>query len=114
MSFNFNFSIELFPAIIKSPVVYPGVKNNRIVFICQITSEDRGNHSNFEVTWYEGTPVRKIAQTNILTGSERVATLQNSNRYPNDPLFYLGTTVSLLEQSCAEIYTAEFTTDLEF
>ena len=92
-----NSSVENFPIITKAPVIYPGVKNNRIQFICQFASDDKGNDSIFEVTWYEGTPVRKIAQTNILKGQERVATLQNTNRYPNDPLFFLGTTVGLVK-----------------
>lgn len=85
--------LESFPFITKRPSVYPGVKNKRIQFICEFESEDKEPHSAFEITWYEGTPVRQIAQTDILTGKQRIVTLQNTNTYPDDPLFYLGTTV---------------------
>ena len=77
------------------PIVSPGVKNNRLEFKCEFKSDDKEAHSVFEVTWYEGTPVRKFSTAQILKGDQRVATIRNTNKYPDDPIFYLGTTVSL-------------------
>ena len=93
-----RFSLENFPTIDKGPSVYPAAKNNRIMFLCEFKSEDNSKHSEFEVTWYQGTPARQLKKMTILTGAERVATIQNTNQYPNDPLFFLGTTVIILHK----------------
>ena len=71
-----------------------GVKNNRIEFKCEFKSDEKDNSANFEVTWYEGTPLKKINHMTILKGTKRVATLQNNHKFPGEPLFRLGTMVS--------------------
>ncbi len=86
---------ESFPLIKDDPIVTPGVKNNRLMFECKFKSDDKDQHSIFEVTWYQGSPAVKIGE-GIFKGSERIATLQNTNKYPNNPTFYLGSTVSHL------------------
>eukprot|EP00794_Sanderia_malayensis_P012364 gene12364-13634_t len=83
-----------FPLVTSNPVVTPATHNNRLQFRCEFKSDDKDQHSVFEVTWYQGAPSINIGDVTILKGNSRIATIQNTNKYPNDPTFYLGQTIS--------------------
>ena len=66
--------------------------NKVIAFTCKFEAEKNEESARFEVTWFEGMPVKKINKTNILKGLERNTTLQKG--IGAGSLFSLGTTVS--------------------
>ena len=68
------------------------MKNNKIAFKCEFETEKDEEAARFEVTWFEASPLRQINETQILSGLERNATLQD--RSDGAPLFSLGMTVS--------------------
>eukprot|EP00794_Sanderia_malayensis_P012371 gene12371-13641_t len=69
------------------------VKEKRLQFVCEFSSEDKNNNDTFEITWWESAPAKQLNQVNILKGRETKGILRNNHTYPNRPLFHLGTTV---------------------
>lgn len=77
-----------------------GVRERRLEFICEFSSNDVNETSDiFEVTWWQGAPAEQIKKTDYLRGAQRKAILRNTHKYPETPLYYLGTTVSLTAHS---------------
>ena len=88
---SFVLFADKFPKILSKPTIVPGVRKSYLEFVCNFSSEAKDNTARFEVTWYEGLPFKRINQTDILRGKERVARLRNFDSQM--PLFRLGTTV---------------------
>eukprot|EP00795_Rhopilema_esculentum_P008757 gene8757-14783_t len=82
-----------FPKIISNPEISPGIFNKQLQFTCKFGSDVKDPTAKFEVTWYEGSPAKRINHTVFLKGSERAATLQIKSEYSKRPFFALGTTV---------------------
>ena len=87
--------LEHFPKIKTGPRLSLVIKNKRIGFNCEFETEKDEERARFEVTWYEGSPLKKINKTHILKGRDRNATLQNDISFSEGLLFSLGTSVSL-------------------
>ena len=88
-----SFCTDHFPRITRGPTISPFIKDKRLAFKCEFESDKNEESARFDVTWYEGSPLKKINQTDFLKGLERNATLQNQHEFNGTPLFLLGTTV---------------------
>ena len=86
--------LEHFPKIKTGPRLSLVIKNKRIGFNCEFEAEKNEERARFEVTWYEGTPLKKINKTHILKGFERNVTLQNDSPFGETSLFTFGASVS--------------------
>ena len=89
---TFNSVIEHYPKLRTAPTLHQAVKNRQIAFTCTFEAEKSEERARFEVTWFEGSPVKRINKTNLLNGLARNATLQNG--FGSVPLFSLGKVVS--------------------
>ena len=85
--------IENLPKILSGPNLSPITKDGKLTFKCEFDSDTFESTARYEVTWYEGQFSRKINQTDVLKGDERVAYLQNPTDRRTNALFKLGVQV---------------------
>eukprot|EP00795_Rhopilema_esculentum_P008761 gene8761-14788_t len=93
--------VKLFPPV-TNVRLYHGIEEKRLKFVCEFSNDEVNDTDIFEVTWWQGAPAVQINKVDILRGAERKAILRNMNRYPEPPLFYLGTTISCRVRSWFE------------